>query len=55
MILLLLAIASLFAGLTAAIAFFLGSLDQQQFRNTLLAATLGWFVFATVWASRKPQ
>ena len=55
MILLILAIASLAAGVSAALAFFWGTLDQQAFRNILLGATLSWFVFATLWASRKQQ
>jgi hypothetical protein len=55
MILLVLAIASLAAGLYGAIAFFLGTLDEQSYRNILLAATLSWFVFATMWAKGKPE
>ncbi|MFN7938105.1 MAG: hypothetical protein U0R19_32550 [Bryobacteraceae bacterium] len=55
MILLILAIASLGLGLYAAIAFFLGTLPQQSYQNLLLGATLSWFVFATMWASRKPK
>ena len=53
MILLVLAIASLVAGLMAALAFFQGVIDQQAYRNILLGATLSWFVFATMWANRK--
>lgn len=55
MILLVLAIASLGVGLYSAIAFFFGVLPEQSYRNLLLGATLSWFVFATMWASRKPK
>ncbi|MBS1828837.1 MAG: hypothetical protein JST93_26275 [Acidobacteria bacterium] len=55
MILLILAIASLGAGLYSAIAYFLGAQSQQSYHNLLLGATLSWFVFATMWASRKPK
>lgn len=55
MILLVLAIASLAAGLYSAAAFFLGSFSEQTYHNALLGATLSWFVFATLWAGRKQQ
>jgi hypothetical protein len=55
MIWLLLAIAAWIAGLSAALAFFWGSLDQQTYRNLLLAASVSWFVFATMWARRKEK
>ncbi|MBL8221027.1 MAG: hypothetical protein JNL62_17470 [Bryobacterales bacterium] len=55
MILLVLAIASLAAGLCAALAFFWGSCSEQTYHNVLLGGTLSWFVFATLWAGRKQQ
>jgi ABC-type uncharacterized transport system permease subunit len=29
------------------------SLSEQAFKTTLLAASLAWFVFATLWISRR--
>lgn len=55
MILLILAIAALGTGLYSAIAFFLGALTEESYHQLLMAATLSWFVFATMWASRKPK
>jgi hypothetical protein len=55
MILLVIAIASLLVGLSSAIAYFQGSFDQGTYRSVLLGATLVWFVFATLWAYRKPK
>lgn len=55
MILLVLAIASLGVGLFAALSFFWGSFSEQTYHRVLLAATLSWFVFATLWASRKQR
>lgn len=55
MIWLVLAIAAWIAGLSAALAFFWGSLDQQSYHRLLLGATFSWFVFATMWARRKEK
>ena len=55
MILLVLAIASLGVGLYSAMAFFWGTFSEQTYHNVLLGATFSWFVFATMWASRKQR
>jgi hypothetical protein len=39
--------------LAAPVFFFMGSLDKATFRGILLAAAIGWFVFATAWAVRR--
>lgn len=55
MILLILAILSLADGVFWALAYFWGSASEQTYRTQLLWATLAWFVFATMWAKRKPE
>jgi hypothetical protein len=35
--------------------YFLGRMDMDSFRNLLAAASVGWFVFATAWQSRREQ
>ncbi len=48
------AVLSLAAGLAAPILYFLGVLSEPRFKLGLLLASVGWFVFATLWSgSRK--
>ncbi len=39
--------------LAAPVFYFLGYAGMQTYRTVLLAGSLGWFIFATAWASEK--
>jgi hypothetical protein len=45
-----LSLASLAACLISAVLHFLGRISTQDFRVIFLLASVGWFVFATLWA-----
>jgi hypothetical protein len=50
------ALVCLVISVAAPVMFFAGSLDRAAFRGILLAAAVGWFVFATAWAvCRSPR
>jgi len=48
-----LSIISLAACLAAPVLHFLGKLSSESYKLVFLAASIGWFVFATLWARRK--
>lgn len=48
-----LSLASLAACLGAAILHFLGRLSTADFRLIFLLSSIGWFVFATLWAQAR--
>jgi len=35
--------------------YFTGAVDVDSYKNILLAASLGWFVFATMWISGRRE
>ncbi len=41
------------ACLVAPVLYFLGYVGTSTYRTLLLAGSLGWFVFATAWATGK--
>jgi hypothetical protein len=41
--------------LAAPILHFLGRLSAQDFRLVFLTASVGWFVFATLWANARKK
>lgn len=47
-----LALISLAACLVTAVLFFSGALARPAFEGAFLAASVGWFVGASLWASR---
>jgi hypothetical protein len=47
------AVLSLAACLAAPIAYFLGALDEGTYRQLFAAASLAWFVTATVFATSR--
>lgn len=49
----LLSLASLAACLGAPILHFLGKLSSSHSKLVFLAASVGWFIFATLWTSRR--
>lgn len=49
----LIALLSLAACLAAPVMHFQGTLDAGGYQRIFLVASLGWFVFATIWASRR--
>ncbi len=48
-----LSLVSLAACLAAPVMHFLGKLSSEGYKLVFLAASIGWFVFATLWARRK--
>jgi hypothetical protein len=48
-----LALVSLAGCLAAPILHFLGKLSSDSYKLVFLAASVGWFVFATLWARRR--
>ena len=47
-------VASLGICLAAPLLYFRGSVDESTYRQILTAGSVGWFVAATIWATRKP-
>ncbi len=50
-----LSLASLAVCLAAPILYFLGRLPARDFRLAFLIASVGWFVFATLWAKARKK
>ena len=48
-----LAVAALAWCLAAPLLYFRGIVTMEDYKAQLLAASLAWFVFATVWATRR--
>jgi hypothetical protein len=48
-----LSLVSLAGCLAAAVLHFLGKLSSDSYKMVFLAASVGWFIFATLWARRK--
>lgn len=44
-------LASLFVCLATPSLFFLGKMSEQGYKSLFLAASVSWFIFATLWAS----
>lgn len=51
----LLAVGALVVCLVAPVQFFLGGLDEQNYRTVFLAGSIGWFVFSTAALATKPK
>ncbi len=49
------AILSLLACLATPLLHFLGRMEMSTYKALLAAATVGWFVFATTWATRPEK
>lgn len=47
------ALLALLACLAAPILYFVGSVDASTFKTFFLIASLGWFIFAWLWAREK--
>lgn len=37
------------------VLYFWGSVTEDAYKQVLTVASLGWFVAATIWATRKPR
>ena len=48
-------IACLIVCLVVPVIYFHGGVDEAAYKNTMTAASVGWFVFATLWGTRKSQ
>jgi hypothetical protein len=48
-----LSLLSLAACLAAPVMHFLGKISADSYRVVFLAASVGWFIFATLWTRRK--
>jgi len=48
-------ILSLAVGLAAPMLYFLGVVPESRFKLILLAASAGWFVFATLWSGARKK
>ncbi len=47
-----LALVSLGVCLFSALLYFLGKLQASSYKTIFLVASLGWFIFATLWSTR---
>lgn len=54
-VLALFSLASLSVCLLSAVFYFLGRLSGKGFKLVFLAASVGWFVFATLWAKKRKR
>ncbi|MDH7511735.1 MAG: hypothetical protein QHH14_02170 [Clostridiales bacterium] len=46
-------LANLAVCLLSAVGYFLGKLQASEYKLAFLVASLGWFVFATLWAKHS--
>lgn len=51
----LVSIVSLVTCLVVPVIYFHGGVDEAAYKNTMTVASVGWFVFATLWATKKSQ
>jgi hypothetical protein len=50
-----LSILSLILCLATSIIYFLGKISEESYRLIFLLASIGWFVLATLWATKRKK